>query len=217
MANSIEKYRRAHKMSMEALGLAIGTDASTINKIEKEKIKASPARLSKMADVLGVTIEDLLADPEDSPAPHFQGHRFQSSHSERPQIEVLGAAAGSLISGAFQLTPGPIEFIDVPTALENMRGLYALYIDGNSMWPMYPHGSKVIVSMHRPVSIGNSVVIQEKRSETGPMMASIGILHMRTPEKIVIKKINPPAEIEFSTRHVEKVHKVLDYADLIAL
>lgn len=217
MANSIEKYRRAQKMSMEALGQAIGTDASTINKIEKEKIKASPARLSKMADLFGVSIEDLLADPDDSPAPPLHGHRITTPHSDRPQIEVLGAAAGSLLSGAFQLTPGPIEFIDVPTALENMRGLYALYIDGNSMWPMYPHGSKVIVSIHRPVSIGNSVVIQERRAETAPMMASIGILHVRTPEKIVIKKINPPAEIEFSTRHIESVHKVLDYADLIAL
>lgn len=211
--NNIEAIRRAKKWSMERLGEEIGTDASTISKIEKSKIRAATERLLKIADVLGVTMDDLFSSnyvpvASTSPAPQVP---------ESPPIPVMGAAAGSLLTGTMQITEGPIDWIDRPKALENAKGIYGLYIDGVSMEPLFRHGSLVLVSEYKPARIGDAVVVQERRKENEPILASIGILEVRNGDKIVLKKLNPGGTVEISAKFVKEIHKVLDYGELLGL
>ena len=212
--NNIETIRRAKKWSMERLGEEVGTDASTINKIEKSKIRPATERLLKIAEALGVSVDDLFASDFGRIA---VARSMPEYKDERPQIPVMGAAAGSLLMGTMQITEGPINWIDRPKALENAKGIYGLYIDGTSMEPLFRHGSLVLVSEYKPARIGDAVVVQERQKEAGPMLASIGILQTRNGDKIVLKKLNPVGEVEIATKFVEKVHKVLDYGELLGL
>lgn len=214
MKNSIEKYRRAQKWSMERLGQAIGTDASTINKIEKGKINASAERMREIAAALGASVDDLLRADDDEGKPAVREHapRFQPAQQ---LIPVMGSAAGSLLQGAFQLTEGPIEYIEPPPALVNSTGIYALYVDGLSMEPMFRHGTKIVVSEYRPPRIGDAVVVQERRSDHGPILASLGILDTRNGDKVILRKLNPVGKVEIQSDYVIAIHKVIDYSELL--
>ncbi|MBB3608638.1 XRE family transcriptional regulator [Rhizobium sp. BK602] len=212
--NNIEAIRRAKKWSMEKLGEEIGTDASTVSKIEKSKIRPATERLLKIAAALEVSVDDLFASHYVPPPPA----PTSPPSGEGSQIQVMGAAAGSLASGTMQITEGPIDWIDRPKALENARGIYGLYIDGTSMEPLHRHGSLVLVSEYKPARIGDAVVIQEQRMESEPMMASIGILYARTGEKVVLQKLNPAGSfVEINAKFVKTIHKVLDYGELLGL
>ncbi len=218
MENSIEKYRRAKKWSMAKLGEEIGTDASTINKIEKGKIKAGD-RIIAISAALGASVEDLMRPPHESPSIVAIAGPQKTGGTERqlPQtlIPVVGTTAGSLLQGAVQIVDGVIEYIEPPSTLANSTGIYGLYIDGMSMEPMFRHGTKIVVSEYRPPRIGDAVVVQERRSEHSPVLASVGILETRTSETITLRKLNPPGTIQLQTRYVTAVHKVIDYSELL--
>ncbi|PWE57642.1 hypothetical protein DEM27_00040 [Metarhizobium album] len=214
MKNSIEKIRRSKKMSMEKLGAAIGTDASTINKIEKGRLEPSGSRLQQIAAALSVSIDELIVAPDVSTdsVPRVAQAR---TTSDVPQIPVMGSAAGSLLEGHFQITDGPVDYIDTPKTLENARGIYALYVDGLSMEPMFRHGEKIVVSEFRPPRVGDAVVVQERRAESGPLLASIGILETRNGEKVILRKLNPVGTITIPGKYVIAIHKVIEYSELL--
>lgn len=198
-------------MSMEALGLAIGTDASTISKLEKGKIRLTQDRIQKIAKALEVAAEDVLGATS-------TGDRELLTHETDQQnamIPVLGSAAGSHRSGAFQLLDGPIEYMDAPPQLKNTRGIYALYVDGSSMDPMFKHGEKVLVSQYRPPRLGDAVVVQEQHEKHSPVLASIGILRNNSYDELAIQKLNPIGLVKIKGQYVRAVHRVISYAELI--
>ena len=209
--NNIERIRREQKLSMEALGARIGVDASTINKMEKGKISISHQRLVELAAALGVTPNDLLAEA------HSPSVGTATPAPARQEIPVMGAAAGSLLQGTLQMTEGPVDWISTPKALENARGLYGLYIDGNSMEPMFRHGSLCLVSEYKPPRIGDVVIVQEKKNEAGPIQASIGILEARNSTKIQLRKLNPNSVIDIDSKWITSIHKVLDYGEILGI
>ena len=217
-ANNIEDLRRAKKWSMEKLAQMVGTNASTINKIEKGHIRATPERLLKIAEALGVTLNDIyMVDGELPSIAPTATAPATISRIDQSQIPVMGTAAGSLISGTFQITSGPVDWIDRPKALENAKGVYALYITGTSMEPMFRQGSIAIVSEYKPPRVGDVVIVQEKNGENADEKASIGFLESRSSEVIKLGKLNPVSTIEIKAGNITHIHKVLDYGELLGI
>lgn len=135
----------------------------------------------------------------------------------KKDIPVLGTAAGSsLADNGFHIMADPMDFVRRPAALEKAKGVYALYIEGDSMSPKYDAGDLVFVHPHVPARIGDIVVVHEQNGyeET---MAFIKRLTRRTAEWIETEQFNPPARVRFKNTPGIKLHKVLQMNDLFGM
>lgn len=137
--------------------------------------------------------------------------------SEMPlDVPVLGTAAGS-IEGEFQFEGGVIDYVRRPPALANTKDAYTIYVVGSSMEPKYNSGDACFVNPNKPARIGDPVIVQLARNEHDGVGAMIGLLRRRTPEFLLIGKLNPASEIKLPTKTILKVHRVLEINDLFGI
>lgn len=214
--NNLAQLRMERRLSMQELGEMIGKDASYINKLEKRAQGIPLDILQRLARALAVAISDIVDDESGAPSPQLTRQAAPYVPvGERRMIPIYGTAAGSHLQGAQQQLEGPIDMVEAPRALENARGLYGIYVVGHSMEPMFRQGALVIVNSHKPPRTGDAVVVQEQKSEASPSEVTIGILERQTPDKLVLRKLNPFSTIEVNSRYVTHVHKVLDHGELL--
>jgi phage repressor protein C with HTH and peptisase S24 domain len=182
--------------------------------------------LAKVAAELQTTPEWLLGRTDDEPTaktPPRQEVRATDipaiSRTAMPSdVPVMGTAAGSLLSGAFQLQGGVIDYVRRPPALSGARDIYALYIEGSSMEPRYFPGELVYVNPHKPPRIGDTVIVQEHNGDGGPVAASIGVLFKRVGGTVVLRKYNPPdAETTITQTRIAAIHRVLTPNELFGV
>lgn len=218
-----------------AVSLSAGLDKSYLRKLF-ERPDATPKfdTLIKLADVLDVPVGDLM-DPSEGVATGagLQGQRnypgagkaeFRQAQGLTPpgpmampaDIPVMGTAAGSII-GAFKLETGVIDYVRRPPALATARDIYAIFVEGESMSPEHKPGDLRFVNPHRPVMIGDSVIVQVKTNEHDPVEAYIGHLAKRTAEHVFIGKLNPVSTVRLSRGTVKAIHKVLTMNDLFGV
>jgi len=141
------------------------------------------------------------------------------NRSEMPaNVPVMGTAAGSLLSGAFQLQGGVIDYVRRPPALSGARDIYALYVEGSSMEPRYFPGELVYVNPHKPPRIGDTVIVQEGNGDASNISASIGVLHKRANGVVILRKYNPPnAEFNIDQTRISAIHRVLTPNELFGV
>ncbi|MCO6410071.1 S24 family peptidase [Hoeflea alexandrii] len=217
---------------LAALGLSpsgasekAGLSRETLPKLLKNPAAMPGARtLSKLATVLGVTEQWLLTGNDNPEAQPLQALRPASapeppSRDSMPaDVPVMGTAAGSLLSGAFQLQGGVIDRVRRPPALAGARDIYALYIEGTSMEPRYFPGDLVYVNPHKPPRPGDVVIVQETNGDMTTITASIGVLRRRGGGVILLSKHNPPdSEISIRQDRVAAIHKVLTVNELFGV
>lgn len=218
--NNLRGLRRARELTMEQLAEQVGTDASTINKLEKSRMRLSDRWIGPLAKALGVTPNDIFDIAEGAP-PTVRTDvrpadvRLPDRFSMPNDVPVHGTAAASHLRGAFQLDAGVIDYVRRPPALAGARDAYALYIEGNSMEPRYGPGDLVFIHPHRPARLGDPVIVQVEVAP-GDIEASIGFLRKRSPE-VVIGKLNPEAQVEIKGGRVVAIHRVLTLNDLFGV
>ncbi|ANV25273.1 S24 family peptidase [Agrobacterium pusense] len=132
-------------------------------------------------------------------------------------VPVMGTAAGSHTKGAFQLLPGPVDYVRRPPALANVRGLYSLFVEGTSMVPQYYPGDLIYVNPNKPARFGDAVVIQCRDHHEDGFEGTIGVYLKRTETHITIQKHNPPAEIKISREIIVNVHKILTMNEIFGV
>lgn len=176
--------------------------------------------LQLLAEQLGVGTDWLLGLTEDR-TPRRQSIRAVAPELPRTatpvDVPVMGTAAGSHESGAFQLNTGVVDWIRRPPALVGARDIYALYVEGNSMEPQFSPGDLVYIHPHKPPRIGDAVIIQQKLSAGDDITATIGILRRVNSETILIEKHNPKAEIPITRSVIISIHKVLTVNELFGV
>ncbi|MDP6475943.1 MAG: S24 family peptidase [Alphaproteobacteria bacterium] len=129
-----------------------------------------------------------------------------------PRIPVRGTAQGGP-RGAFVLTGDDIDYVRCPPRLATAQGIYALFIEGDSMSPRYEPGELIFVSPRRPARIGDDVVIL-CRDGDGEQNAYIKRLLRRGGDEIIAGQFNPALEIRFLAGEIETIHLVLRMANL---
>jgi phage repressor protein C with HTH and peptisase S24 domain len=185
--------------------------------------------LDKIAEALGVTVAWLVGETDAASTPLASEPRprrseVRSANVSVPQryemprdLPVYGTVAGSpLGNGAFQITPDAVDYLRRPPLLEGVRDAYALYVENDSMSPMYSHGDVVIVHPHKPPRLGDPVIIQEVR-EAGEIAGFIKLLAGRTADWIITRQLNPAAELRFRRDRVRDLHKVLTLNELLGV
>ncbi|NWJ24749.1 LexA family transcriptional regulator [Rhizobium sp. RM] len=132
-------------------------------------------------------------------------------------VPVMGTAAGSHSRGAFQLMPGPVDYVRRPPALMGAKGIYSLFVEGTSMEPQYFPGDLIYVHPNKPPRAGDAVIIQCRNIEEDGFEGTLGIYLKRTEKFVIIKKHNPLAEVQISRETIVSVHKVLTTNELFGV
>jgi hypothetical protein len=141
-----------------------------------------------------------------------------------PAIPVVGSAIGMSVFDPEQ----HIELIEVdmgevldhvarPASLARDKEAYALTVVGDSMWPRFRPGRRVIVSPKAPVSIGDDVIVQLKGgtvqvAPTNPDPVSLVLIKelvRRTASYIELRQFNPDITFKVDNDRVAKIHKVV--------
>ncbi|WP_339760770.1 helix-turn-helix domain-containing protein [uncultured Hoeflea sp.] len=220
LSDRIKQRLSALGMTMREASIKATGSAETIRAIVNGKSQNPRVdTLAKIAEVLGTSPEWLTgrgdaSEPSQlSPAPVAMPPRI----SMPADVPVLGTAAGSLLGGAFQIEGGVIDYVRRPPALSGARDIYALYVEGTSMEPLYRPGGLVFVHPHKPPRIGDSVIVQIRNGEHDSVQASIGYLRGRTALHVVLGKLNPVAEINLNRDTVVAIHRVLDMNELFGV
>lgn len=119
---NIKKFRTQLGLSQDAFAKLIGyTDRSSVAKIETGKVDLSQSKIKTIADVLGVTVSELMGDAL-PPLPELEPYRPKS------QMPLLGRVAAGLPMYAEENIEGYIanDFTDG-------ENYYALRVCGDSM------------------------------------------------------------------------------------
>jgi hypothetical protein len=108
-----------------------------------------------------------------------------------------------------------LDRIRRPASLANDGDAYAVTIVGDSMWPRFRPGRRVIVSPRSPVSIHDDVVVQLKGEDPEDQYSErvtlvlIKELVRRSATFIELRQFNPDVTFRVDSKRVAAMHKVI--------
>lgn len=125
-------------------------------------------------------------------------------------VPVLGRAVGG-IKGEYEFNGEAMDYVMRPPSLVGVRNAYAVYFDGDSMYPRFRAGHTGWVHPGRPPRKEDGVVVQLRRTrEDGePPYGYVKEFVGRTPTKLILKQYNPPEDLEFDLQDVISVDPIV--------
>jgi len=132
-------------------------------------------------------------------------------------VPVRGIAVGGE-DADFTLNGETGDFVRRPPGLEGKRGVYALNIVGESMWPAFRDGALVYVDSNRIPSAGDDAVIELYPDEphTGePGRGFLKRVKRIGPSKIQVEQFNPPRDLDFERKVIKSFHRVIPWEEVV--
>lgn len=213
----IEALLRDHNLQMKAVSLAAGKGETFVRDILKRDRTPSTENLKAVRDAIARLAGRTPLEPartEVSVADIERPYRGQLPKD----VDVLGTAAGSDFGrGSFQFSLDPIDRVLRPPGLVGVKGVYAVYVENDSMSPKYEPGDLVFVSNYRPPAPGDSVVIQTSSPDDLEFSGFIKTLVRRTSDWIECSQLNPAGPIKFRNHAGLTLHRVYTNNELFGL
>lgn len=144
----------------------------------------------------------------------------QANDTPLPAIPLVGSAMGvKSFDPERDVELTELEMSDVldhvarPPSLARDGQAYALTVIGDSMWPRFRAGQRIIVSPRAAVAIGDDVIVQlkgtgEEQLADRVTMVLIKELVRRTATYIELRQFNPDVTFRVDAERVAKIHKV---------
>ncbi|TCR07217.1 helix-turn-helix domain-containing protein [Neorhizobium sp. JUb45] len=124
-------------------------------------------------------------------------------------LPVLGEAVGGE-GGEYSFNGHVLDYVACPPSLQNVPNAYAVYIDGESMWPRYKAGETVYVHPTKPSRRGDDVIVQIRpASEDLPPLGYVKEFVGWAGSDLVLRQYNPEGEIRFAREDVVSVHPIV--------
>lgn len=182
------------------------------------------AKLAVALDMTPAQLAEAISGSASAPVPNNEVELAPTISAPQPlqmakDVPIMGTAMGSVFENVegFAFEGGPIDYARRPPALATIKGLYAIYVVNDSMWPMHQAGEIRFVNPHRPPQLGGTVIVQTRKHEEDPGQAYIKILRRRTATKIVLEQLNPAATIEIPMEYVRSIHHVYTMNELFGV
>ncbi|MGH7101872.1 MAG: LexA family transcriptional regulator [Acetobacteraceae bacterium] len=133
-------------------------------------------------------------------------------------VPVYGTAEAGA-EGAFHLNTGePIDWARRPAGLAGMQGVFAIYVEGDSMVPWRQPGERVFVHERRPAAPGSHVIAEVWERETGhPPRAFLKRLLRRTATRVELEQYNPAKVITVEAARVGRLYRVIEWEEVQGL
>lgn len=108
-----------------------------------------------------------------------------------------------------------LDHVARPASMARDKEAYALTVVGDSMWPRFRPGRRIIVSPRAAVAIGDDVVVQlrgaQGDNEFRERVALVLLKELvrRTASYIELRQFNPDVTFRVDADRVAKIHKVV--------
>lgn len=206
-----DQLRRSGRTQAE-LARALGVDPSAISKLFKGERQLKLVEASHLARFLNLAYDEVVrragvdqpAATAALPGGEAAAAPPPGAADQRDLIPVRSAARGGDNQEMF-LEDGPIDYVQRPAYLRNVRDAYGIYVVGDSMAPRYRQGQLLHVNPHRPAAPGRGVVVTR---HDGAVLIKEFV--RRTADSLVLREYQP-AERDFPVRtgDVADVHVVV--------
>lgn len=131
-------------------------------------------------------------------------------------LPILGTVSGGI--GGLQMNGDAVDWVRRPPRLAGRSDVFGLYVEDQSMVPVYKPGSLILVERARPPSPGDDVVVE--LLPAGPReewRALIKRLVSVTGKTVRLEQFNPAKELEFPRQQVASLFRVMTMADLLGV
>jgi len=127
----------------------------------------------------------------------------------------MGNAVGGRDADFF-LNGDVIDHVRRPPGIARAKGVFAIYVVGDSMFPRFAEGELIYATTLRKPAIGDDVIVELLPPHDGAQSAGyLKRLVRQTPTKIVVSQFNPTKTPEFDLRRVKAVHRVIPWTELL--
>lgn len=232
----VKEKREARDWTQPQLGQRLGISQQSVSTLEKDELIRTPSYILELIDVLEINPDELrgirnLPSALESVVTSRVKQSLTKTESnvgdfvtEPPNprqfpedVPVWGTAVGG-DDGEFHFNGGTIEHVRRPPGVAGVVGLFAVYIQGESMSPRFEPGELVYVHPGRPPKNGDDVLIELHAREGEVGGCFIKRLRARTPTKVIVQQFNPPDEtIEFQLDHIKKLYRIVPWSELLGL
>lgn len=184
---AIDRLARRNNMTPSGLARRAGLDPTTFNKSKRFAADGRPRWPSTES------IAKILKATSSSPADLFAsepGRADRLAHAEDAPgicIPLLGEArAGGLVAdGLGQGAELPPSIDQIELLSLDHQPVYAVSVDGDSMEPIFPDGTTLLVSMAAPVEPGQRVVVKTREDVFVKILGEASATHL------TLKAANP--------------------------
>ncbi|MFN0191047.1 MAG: helix-turn-helix domain-containing protein [Aestuariivirga sp.] len=158
LAENIKVRRSAKSYSQAELAESAGVSQQLINALENGKV-GSTKFMPEIAAALGCTVRELDPRFGNADRPKQNPSYVVKSASELP---ILAAKEMPPVSMSVEISVEPVDFMDRPPLLENVRDGYALFVADDLMSPELERGDMVLVNPHfPPIPNTTCILLQE--------------------------------------------------------
>jgi len=162
---NLRKLRKDAKLTMKQLGEIMGVAESTISLYETGNREPDKETLFKLADYFDVTTDYLLGrtntpNAESAPTTPIANNLTPISSNEMFTFKVIGTITAGYGGGTDYNSTG--EEIAIPRHLlksHNPNDYFVLEVRGDSMFPLYLDGDKVLIRKCNSVDSGKIAAI----------------------------------------------------------
>lgn len=209
------------KAAARALGILESELHSTMSYVKSETPNMPPEAWARDPAFRRARLRDedqIMTPPEERIPPQATVRQIPNATiAPRQQIvttnkmlPVLGMAVGGE-DGRYIFNGSVIDYVVCPPSLENVAGAYAVYIDGESMYPRFKAGETVWVHPGKPARRGDDVIVQLKPIEDdgSPPWGYVKEYVGRQGNNLVLRQYNPPIEIQFDVNEVLTTHPIV--------
>jgi DNA-binding XRE family transcriptional regulator len=227
----IRKARRDLKMTQTDLATAVGQSQKTVSDWENDNVSQIRG-WEKVADVLGIdrdlfmklmseavsmnptmkriapAVRDFMESSQTMRVtPNIIADQMSSFGAR--DVPVYGRAKGGE-DGLYQFNGEVLGWEMRPPILAGVKEAYAIYVDGESMFPRYKPGETVWINPNIPPSRGADVIVQLHPSdEDDPPHGFIKEFVGWSPNHLRLHQWNPVGEITYPRDRVKSVHPIV--------
>lgn len=236
--NSIRMVRKDRGVTQEQLAEFLGIDAAQVSRMERGAASMTLDRLLAIAKFLEVDPAQLVSPHADYVSrqkkagydlvegqPVGRTSTVDASRTGRthgsPGLSALRVyeatptrfTFGESAVEGFAIHPDKtLHSLAQPPALEGRDDVYAFYVPGNGMEPVYRAGDLVVLEGRRPARIGDDVVVHSIHE----VSAMMGRLARRMGSQIELEQFNPAQTVLIETSEISRTERVITVADLLA-
>lgn len=131
-------------------------------------------------------------------------------------VPVYGTAVGGS-SGAFQMNGNVVDYVRRPPGIARAQGVFAVYVQGDSMSPWRFPGDPIYINPARPARQGDHVLVELQSERDGePGAAFVKRLVTVSATSVRLAQYNPVRDdIEIPREQVRQILRIVEWAELL--
>ena len=194
-----------------------GIGANDVSRTPPGELPA-PARPRPARALYGASGTEASSEPPVGGAP-LEALAAPALHGLAHDVPVRGTARGDNDGkGDFTFNGDVAGYVRRLPGLANVKGAFALYVQGSSMSPWREEGGLVYINPHRPARVGDHVVVEMRPTREGePGIVWIKKLLARSGDGgLTLAQYNPPrSDIKLRGAAILQVLRVAEWEELV--